>query len=86
MKAVTIRGVDPEVAEKLKQTALEKGKSVNQLTIDIIKESLGLQKKKKYSREYSDLDDLFGRWSEAEFKEISAKINQERRIDQDPWA
>lgn len=86
MKAVTIRGVEPEVAEKLKLTAAQKGKSVNQLTIDIIKESLGLQKKKKYSREFNDLDDLFGRWSEAEFKEVSAKINKERWIDQELWA
>jgi predicted HicB family RNase H-like nuclease len=39
MKAVTIRGVEPEVAEKLKQFAAQKGKSVNQLTIDIIKET-----------------------------------------------
>jgi hypothetical protein len=86
MKAVTIRGVEPEVAEKLKQTAARKGKSVNQLTLDIIKESLGLQKTKEYSREFYDLDDLFGRWSEAEFEEISARINKERRIDQELWA
>ncbi len=85
MKAVTIRGVEPEVAEKLKLTAAQKGKSVNQLTIDIIKESLGMQKKKKYSREYNDLDNLFGRWSDAEFKEINAKISKERQIDQDIW-
>ncbi len=85
MKAVTIRGVEPEVAEKLKLTAARRGKSVNQLTIDIIKESLGLQKKKKYSREYDDLDDLFGKWSGAEFKEIHAKISKQRQVDQDLW-
>ncbi len=85
MKAVTIRGIEPEVSEKLKLTAAEQGKSINQLTIDIIKESLGLKKEKKYSREYDDLDDLFGRWSEDEFKEIHTKIAKERQIDQDLW-
>ena len=85
MKAVTIRGIEPEVSEKLKLTAAKQGKSINQLTIDIIKESLGLKKEKKYSREYDDLDNLFGRWSEDEFKEIHAKIAQERQIDQDLW-
>jgi len=85
MKAVTIRGIESEVSEKLKQAAAEQGKSVNQLTIEIIKESLGLKKEKKYSREYDDLDDLFGRWSEAEFKEISSKITEERQIDQNLW-
>lgn len=85
MKAVTIRGIESEVAEKLKLTAAEQGKSINQLTIEIIKESLGLKKEKKYSREYDDLDDLFGRWSEDEFKKINAKITKERQIDQDLW-
>ena len=85
MKAVTIRGIEPEVSEKLKVTAAEQGKSINQLTIEIIKKSLGLIKEKKYSREYDDLDDLFGRWSEDEFKEISAKITKERQIDQELW-
>ena len=85
MKAVTIRGVEPEVAEKLKLTAVKQGKSINQLTLEIIKESLGFKKVNKYSREYDDLDDLFGRWSEDEFNEIHRKINQERQIDQDLW-
>jgi len=85
MKAVTIRGVEPEVAEKLKLTAAEQGKSINQFTLDIIKESLGLKKEKKYSREYDDLDDLFGRWSDDEFNEIQAKLNQERHIDPELW-
>ena len=86
MKAVTIRGIEPEVSEKLKLTAAKQGKSVNQLTIEIIKESLGLKKEKKYSREYDDLDDLFGRWSEDEYTEISSKITKERQIDSNLWA
>jgi plasmid stability protein len=86
MKAVTIRGVDPEVAEKLKLTAAQQGKSVNQLTIEIIKESLGMQKEKKHTRVYNDLDELFGQWDKAEFKKINAKIGKERRIDPELWA
>ncbi|MFH0726373.1 MAG: toxin-antitoxin system HicB family antitoxin [Pseudomonadota bacterium] len=85
MKAVTIRGVEPEVAEKLKLTAAAQGKSINQLTLEIIKESLGLKKENKYSREYDDLDGLFGRWSNDEFKEIYTKIDKERQIDQELW-
>ena len=85
MKAVTIRGVEPELAEKLKLTAAKQGKSVNQLTLEIIKVSLGLKKQKKYTREYDDLDNLFGRWTDEEFKEIHAKINEGRQIDQELW-
>ena len=85
MKAVTIRGVDSDLAEKLKTTAKKQGKSINQLTIELIKTSLGLKKEKKYSQEYDDLDDLFGRWSEDEFNTINDTITRERRIDQELW-
>lgn len=85
MKAVTIRGVEAEVAEKLKSTAAKQGKSINQLALDILKESLGFKKEKKHSRRYEDLDDLFGRWSEAEFNEIQSKINHARKVDPELW-
>ena len=85
MKAVTIRGVDAEVAEKLKSMATAQGKSINQLTLEIIKEGLGLKKEKKHTREYDDLDDLFGRWSKSEFQNIQDKIDNERNIDPELW-
>ncbi len=85
MKAITIRGIEPEVAEKLKQTANSQGKSTNRLILDMIKKELGFEKKKQYSRRYNDLDDLFGTWSESEFQEISNTIDQQRRIDPELW-
>ena len=77
--------VEPEVAEKLKLAAAKQGKSVNQLVLEFIKKNLGLDKEKKYSREYNDLDDLFGRWTDDEFEKIHGKISQERQIDQELW-
>ena len=85
MKAVTIRGVDADVAEKLKAYAKAQGKSINQVILDILKTGVGLKKDKTYSREYDDLDDLFGRWSEDEFNDISARIEQGRQIDPEMW-
>ena len=85
MKTVTIRGVDTEVAEKLKTYAKAQGKSINQVILDILKTSVGLKKDKIYSCEYDDLDDLFGGWSEDEFNDISARIEQGRRIDPEIW-
>ena len=85
MKTMTIRGLEPRLAEKLKQIAREKGKSVNQLVIDLIQEHLGMKKQKLYSREYDDLDGLFGRWSETEFNTIENNIKKERRIDPELW-
>ncbi|GAB6905581.1 Toxin-antitoxin system, antitoxin component, ribbon-helix-helix domain protein [Desulfosarcina cetonica] len=85
MKAVTIRGVEPEIAEKLKSKAANEGKSVNQLILEIIKTNLGLKKEKKYSREYDDLDSLFGSWTNEEYMEIQSAIDQSRQIDQKLW-
>ena len=85
MRAITIRGIEPEVSDKLKSTATKKGISVNQLTVDIIKESLGLKKEKRFTHEYNDLDELFGRWSDDEFEEIHAKVTKARKIDRELW-
>jgi hypothetical protein len=85
MKAFTIRGVEPEVAEKLKTMAEKKGKSINQLVLDFIKKNLGLEKEATHCREYADLDGLFGSWSDDEFIGIHNKINQSRQIDQELW-
>ena len=85
MKAITIRGIDFELSEKLKQTAKRDNKSVNQLTIELLQASLGLIKEKKFSKEYDDLDELFGRWSEDEFNAVEKKIVNERSIDPEIW-
>ena len=76
MKALTIRDIEPHVARKLKATAKEQSKSMNQLVLEFIKRNLGLEKEKKFTREYSDLDQLFGNWSDDEFNAIQGKINQ----------
>ncbi len=85
MKAITIRGIDPELDKKLKSASSNQGKSINQLILEIIRKSLGLEKAKKYTKEYDDLDNLFGSWKDDEFDSISDKINRERQIDTELW-
>lgn len=85
MKTITVRGLDDDVAESLKQTAGREGKSVNQLVVDILKDRLGLKKQKKFTTIHSDLDHLFGTWSEDEFRQIQGKIDFERKIDKELW-
>ena len=86
MKAITIRGIDVELDEKLKQTSKEKHKSVNQLIIDLLSQSLGIQKKRVFTREYHDLDHLFGRWTEDQFERIEKAIDDQRRLDEELWS
>lgn len=85
MNTVTIRGLDPDLLEKLKRTAAKQEKSLNQFTLDILRQSMGCSKGKKYSREYDDLDHLFGRWSADEFKKIQGAIDRARQIDEELW-
>jgi plasmid stability protein len=85
MKAITIRGIEPELARALKERAEHQGKSVNRFVQDMLKSSLGIEKQKKYSREYSDLDHLFGRWSDDEYNIIETAIRRQREIDPELW-
>jgi len=85
MRSITIKDIEPEIAQKLKKTAAKQGKSINQLALEIIKKSLQHEKNTKYSIEYTDLDHLFGRWSDDDFKLIAGKINNERKIDRELW-
>lgn len=85
MKAITIRGIDDSSSEKLKQAAQQEGKSVNKLILELINQNLGTQKKKKYSKQYNDLDHLFGKWSNEEFKKVQDNIDCQRKIDQELW-
>ena len=85
MKAITIRGIDSSISSKLKQVANNEKKSVNQLVLDMIKQNIGMQKRKKYTKKYSDLDHLFGKWTAAEFKKIQGIIDSQRKIDLELW-
>ncbi len=85
MKAITIRGIDSSVSSKLKQVAKNERKSVNQLVLDMIKQNIGMQKRKKYTKKYNDLDHLFGKWTNAEFDKIQGIINSQRKIDLELW-
>jgi len=85
MKTMCIRGIDTELDKKLKLAASNQLKSINQLVLDILRNSLGIQKEKKYTKVFNDLDHLFTSWSEEEFKAIQKKINHDRKIDKDLW-
>jgi hypothetical protein len=85
MTAITIRGIDSSVSEKLKQAAQQEGKSVNGYILELISQKLGMQKKKTHSKQYNDLDNLFGKWSKAEYEKIQGTIDRQRKIDPELW-
>ncbi len=85
MGSLSIRGVDERLATLLKEMAVVANKSVNQFVLEMLRKHVGLDKSKRYTAQYDDLDHLFGSWTEDEFMQIQKKIDSERHIDEDVW-
>ena len=83
MAILTIRGIDEEVSVILKKQAQKEGISVNALLLRLIKEALGLEKKRRII--YNDLDQLAGTWTEKDSKEFEEKIAAFEIIDENIW-
>jgi hypothetical protein len=85
MGSISIRGVDEKLAVLVKEAAALEHKSVNQFVLETLKRRVGLKKEKRFTQQWHDLDNLFGKWSEEEFTEIQNKITSERQIDEEIW-
>lgn len=85
MRSLSIRGMNDELTALLKEAASSEKKSVNQFVLETLKKQVGLEKEKRFSQEWHDLDSLFGKWSEEEFLQIQRKIDDERQIDEELW-
>jgi hypothetical protein len=84
MATMTVRGIDTEVAKLLKDQANSEGISVNALLLKMVKESLGIEKKKR-TKIYHDLDHLAGTWSEKDFKEFQKNVEYLEKVDKELW-
>ena len=85
LKNMTLRGVDPQLAARLREEAEREGKSVNQTALDALRKQFGLSKSRRFTEVHRDLDHLFGRWDEDEFARIQQSIDSGRRIDPELW-
>lgn len=84
MTTMTLRGIDDMVAKALKERARREDTSVNAVMLRILRESLGIEKKKR-TVIYNDLDHLAGTWSEedaAEFEKYTAAFE---KVDEEMW-
>lgn len=85
LKNMTLRGLDTQLASRLKEEARREGKSVNQTALDALRKQFGLSKPRRFTEVHRDLDHLFGRWDEEEFARIQQNIDSGRRIDPELW-
>jgi len=84
MGTMTLRGIDDRIAGALKDRARKENASVNTVMLRILKESLGLEKKKR-SALYDDLDHLAGTWSEQDAAEFERATAVFETVDADMW-
>jgi plasmid stability protein len=84
MTTMTLRGIDEKTAEALKERATREGTSVNAVTLRILRESLGLDKRKR-NVIYNDLDHLAGTWSREEAAEFERNTAFFEKVDEEIW-
>jgi plasmid stability protein len=84
MATMTLRGIDERTAEALKERARQEGTSINAITLRLLRESLGLEKKKR-NIVYSDLDHLAGTWSREEAAEFERNTAVFEQVDEEIW-
>lgn len=84
MATMTLRGIDDTISGALKARAQQEDSSVNTVMLKILKEALGIEKKKRTAK-YHDLDHLAGTWSQQEaeaFKQATAVFES---VDENLW-
>lgn len=82
MKAVTLRNVPPELADRLEQEAATNGTSMNKTVIRLLQRATGLARRR---RRHHDLDHLAGSWKKQEAQEFERELNRQRQIDPELW-
>lgn len=84
MTTMTLRGIDEKTADALKERARQEGTSVNAITLRLLRESLGIDKRKR-QRTYNDLDHLAGTWSQEEANEFERNTAMFEKVDEEIW-
>lgn len=84
MKTLTIRGIEPELANKIKESSNNCGESINKLILRILKSAFGLREKQVFPT-YHDLDHLAGTWTKEDEEEFYKNIKGLEKIDEELW-
>lgn len=75
----TIRNISPELDRALKARAKKSGKSVNQIALEALVQSVGQLVKRR------SLRGMPGAWSKKEAAEFDRFLERHRKIDEELW-
>ena len=77
VKALTLRGISPELARRLESLSRRSGSSVNRTAIALLEESLGFHHVAKRVRHH-DLDHLAGKWNKEMGEAFDRALKEQR--------
>ncbi len=81
MRSVSVRNIDDETYERIREYALSKGTSINRAIVESLEDRFRPEK----TIQHHDMDDLIGSWSEEQFKEFQDSLEEQRKIDDELW-
>jgi hypothetical protein len=84
MTTMTLRGIDDTLALALKELARSQGVSLNALTLRLIREATGVDKRKR-SLVHHDLDTLAGTWGKDDEEAFLNATHSLGIIDEEMW-
>ena len=84
MTQITLRGLDPDMEQKIRRMARNSGKSLNRVILDMIYHYTGFEKKGKRAPAES-LRKLAGGWSEKDAIKFQEAIKSSEQIDEEMW-
>jgi len=84
MAQITVRGMDPEMEQRIRRMAQKSGKSLNRVILDMIYQHTGFKKSGTRSPANS-LKKLAGGWSKKDASELLESIKEFEQIDEAIW-
>jgi hypothetical protein len=82
MQQITIRGIAPEIEQKIRRIARSNRQSINQVIKEIIHKEFGRQGVKPLA---DSLKELAGGWSRKDASDFELSIKSCEQIDEDMW-
>ncbi len=82
MSQITVRGLEPEIEQKIRQMAKDRHQSINCVLTEIIQQTLGTGKRRPAA---DTLKALAGGWSEQEASDFLNSIGSFDQIDEEMW-
>ena len=82
MKYVTIRNLPPELADALEKEKRRRRKSLNQTTVELLSQALGIGPR---GRRSNGLAALAGGWTVQQWRSFEESIALTEQVDQELW-